>query len=71
MSKNVNFKLGAVIDTTVVKNLKKSSDNKSDLLSFYNNYKEKDENIVGRITTYDVIGQRNYKKYFEQSKFKF
>ncbi|ADB84390.1 hypothetical protein [Apocheima cinerarium nucleopolyhedrovirus] len=72
MNSQVNFKLGAVINNTIdckIKN-KKDDYNSQNLAAFYNKHKE-DINKVGRSTTYDVVGGRNYKNHFDEKKYKF
>lgn len=64
----VNFKLEKVIDDTVESKIKKKP--AENLLQFYAKYKE-DAKIVGRVTTYNVVGQRNYKEHFNEQKYKF
>ncbi|AIU41281.1 ac55 [Sucra jujuba nucleopolyhedrovirus] len=64
----VNFTLGKVIDNTVDSKIKKKPS--ENLIQFYAKYKE-DSQKVGRTTTYDVVGQRNYKEHFNEQKYKF
>ena len=67
MSQNVNFKLKEVINSTVDTRYKaKQPDN---LASFYEK-RNKDSSLVGRNSTYDVVGKRNYKTLFDDKKFK-
>lgn len=64
----VNFKLKQVINNTVDNKLKtKGPDN---LAAFYDKRKN-DVAQVGRSTTYDVVGKRDYKTLFDEKKFKF
>ncbi|AYN45052.1 se92 [Alphabaculovirus alterspexiguae] len=62
----LNFKLKEVINNTV--------DNKyqqqQSIASFYEQ-KKKDASQVGRSSTYDVVGKRNYKTLFDEKKYKF
>nr|QYF10609.1 hypothetical protein [Buzura suppressaria nucleopolyhedrovirus] len=64
----VNFKLEKVIDSTVENKIKRKPS--QNLMQFYVKYKE-DTETVGRTTTYDVVGQRNYKEHFNEKKYKF
>ncbi|AXU41700.1 ORF105 [Spodoptera eridania nucleopolyhedrovirus] len=64
----LNFKLKEVINNTVDNKLMKSSS--KSLAAFYDQ-KKKDESYVGRSTTYDVVGQRNYKSVYDERKYKF
>ncbi|AKC91716.1 ac55 [Lambdina fiscellaria nucleopolyhedrovirus] len=74
--RNVNFKLERVIENTVDAGMntkqmqQKQKQKQVSLDKFYANYKN-DVNKVGRTTTYDVLGQRNYKEHFNESKYKF
>ena len=61
-----NFKLKEVINGTVDNKLKPAKS----LAAFYEQNK-KDISYVGRVTTYDVVGQRNYKIVHEDKKYKF
>ncbi|AGR56797.1 ac55 [Hemileuca sp. nucleopolyhedrovirus] len=75
MSQEINFKLGKLIENTIdYKILKRkekvSSVSTKNLASFYMKNKE-DSNVVGRMTTYDVVGKRNYKEHFDETKYKF
>lgn len=63
----MNFKLKEVIYSTVDTRLKtKQHDN---LASFYEKRKN-DSAHVGRNTTYDVVGKRDYKTLFDEKKYK-
>lgn len=72
-SRQVDFKLGKVIDNTVDNKMKchaTNSQKNTSLASFYKKYDE-DAGKVGRTTTYDVVGQRDYKKHFDDKRYKF
>jgi hypothetical protein len=79
MSQQVNFKLKSVINSTVDTRLKNNngsggtssgSGNHESLSSFYEKRKN-DSAHVGRNTTYDVVGKRDYKTLFDERKYKF
>ncbi|QHB21693.1 ac55 [Artaxa digramma nucleopolyhedrovirus] len=70
MSNCLNFKLKSVIDNTVETKIKKNLSHAKSLSEFYAKHKE-DSNMVGRVTTYDVVGQRDYKKQFDEKQYKF
>ncbi|QYC92790.1 AC55 [Trabala vishnou gigantina nucleopolyhedrovirus] len=65
----INFKLSRIIDKTIESNykIKPAVEN---LAVLYAKCKE-DINKVGRHTTYDVVGQRNFKNLFNEKKYKF
>ncbi|UJZ89048.1 ac55 [Erannis ankeraria nucleopolyhedrovirus] len=65
----VNFKLGAVINNTIDCKIKNEKTTHNSTM-FYNKHKE-DINKVGRLTTYDVVGGRNFKSHFDEKKYKF
>ncbi|AIZ48667.1 asb110 [Agrotis segetum nucleopolyhedrovirus B] len=65
----LNFKLKEVIDNTVNNKLRSKS-NQDTLASFYDKRKS-DVAQVGRSTTYDVVGKRDYKTLFDERKYKF
>ncbi|ACI28822.1 agip121 [Agrotis ipsilon multiple nucleopolyhedrovirus] len=65
----LSFKLGEVIDNTVDNKLR-SKNNRETLASFYDKRKS-DVAQVGRSTTYDVVGKRDYKTLFDEKKYKF
>ncbi|QED40570.1 hypothetical protein [Chrysodeixis includens nucleopolyhedrovirus] len=70
---HLNFQLKNVINKTVdVKLNPYSSSNggTSKESSFSTKHKE-DVSFVGRETTYNVVGQRNYKSYFDEKKYRF
>ncbi|ABM45814.1 unknown protein [Spodoptera frugiperda multiple nucleopolyhedrovirus] len=64
----VNFKLKEVINNTVDSKLRNR--NQDSLASFYEQ-KKNDVSYVGKNTTYNVVGQRNYKTVFDEKKYKF
>ncbi|ABI35724.1 hypothetical protein [Ectropis obliqua nucleopolyhedrovirus] len=62
----LNIKLSKIIDGAVDSKIKKSSYNQV----YYDRRKE-DVKSVGKATTYDVVGQRNYASHFNEKKYKF
>ncbi|AAZ38278.1 ORF-112 [Agrotis segetum nucleopolyhedrovirus A] len=66
----INFKLKEVINNTVDTKLKDNSRRADNLASFYDKCKT-DASRVGRSTTYDVVGKRDYKTLFDEKKYKF
>ncbi|ABF47384.1 ac55-like protein [Clanis bilineata nucleopolyhedrovirus] len=72
-SRQVDFKLGKVIDNTVDNKMKcyaANTQKNNSLASFYKQYEE-DTGKVGRMTTYNVVGQRDYKKHLDDKRYKF
>lgn len=65
----VNFKLKEVINNTVDNKLK-NYQHKQSIASFYEQTKN-DASRVGRSSTYDVVGKRDYKTLFDEKKYKF
>ncbi|QEI03597.1 hypothetical protein [Rachiplusia nu nucleopolyhedrovirus] len=70
----LNFQLKNVINKTVDIKLKDNNcsptTNKEYTSHFYNKHKE-DVSYVGRETTYNVVGQRNFKNFFDEKKYRF
>ncbi|AUV65378.1 hypothetical protein [Alphabaculovirus myunipunctae] len=71
-NQQVNFKLKQVINNTVETRYKGNdkSHSQQSLSSFYEQRKA-DSSYVGRSTTYDVVGKRDYKTLFDEKKYKF
>ncbi|ACO53485.1 unknown [Euproctis pseudoconspersa nucleopolyhedrovirus] len=65
----VNFKLKTLIDGAVDTKFKYELSVAKNLAEFYAKHKD-DNDKVGRITTYDVVGRRNYAKKFDDKMFK-
>ncbi|AAG53791.1 unknown [Helicoverpa armigera nucleopolyhedrovirus] len=65
----VNFKLGNVISNAVDSNMK-CYEKKQSVAEFYAKHKE-DTSKVGRTTTYNVTGERNYKLISDDQRYKF
>ncbi|AKN80634.1 hypothetical protein [Perigonia lusca single nucleopolyhedrovirus] len=59
-----------VVTTTANSNTD-NSHSKINLATFYAQYKEEDVKNVGRTTTYDIVGKRNYTGHFDEIKYKF
>ncbi len=67
----LSFPLKNVINKTVDTKIKDSaSASKQSSDQFYNKHKE-DVAHVGRNTTYNVVGQRNFKNFFDEKQYRF
>ncbi|ABY65763.1 hypothetical protein [Orgyia leucostigma nucleopolyhedrovirus] len=76
-TKEINIKLGRIIDSAIDAKIKttpmtsSSSTTAAESLALFYVKRKEDSSRVGRSTTYDVVGQRNFKKYFDEKKYKF
>nr|ANS70941.1 hypothetical protein [Lymantria dispar multiple nucleopolyhedrovirus] len=77
MNKNVDFKMEKIIDKTIENKLKCSTSIRSNtnrtnasaaVVKTEPNQISRHLDVVGRVTTYNTVGERNYKNLFDEKK---